>query len=461
MRETPPTSPLTSHPLEGLEALRSRLGGEALTPEDPGYPTACTLWNAMIERQPQLIVRCDDVSDVQECVRFARTHALPLSVRGGGHNIGGRALADGGVVVYQGHRRGVRIEGERVVVEPGATLGDLDAGTLPHGRVVPSGIVSATGIAGLTLGGGFGWLSRRWGLTCDHLEAVDLVTATGEAVRVDADSHPELLWALRGGGGGLGVVTTFHFRSHRLDHEVLAGVVFHRDAEAAFRRFRSRERNRPEELTCLLKLGAAPAAPFLEADLHGQPCAATIGCHSGDDLEQAATDLAPLRIGPGLAADLFEPRRFGQFQAMFDAGEPDGRRNYWKSEYIGELDDELQAILLRALQQLPSPAANIKVFELGGAVARVSAQHSAAGHRDARYIVVIATAWTDPSEDEANLRWVRDFWTQVHARSQRGGYVNFLTEDSDESERRGASGGVDLERLHRVRRTWNPDGLLG
>lgn len=449
---------------DAVETLRGSLDGSSVAPGEAGYDQARQIWNAMIDRRPALIAKCLGAEDVQRCVRFARRHRMPLTVRGGGHNIGGRAVADGALMIDLSERREVRVDVEAGVADvgPGATLGDLDAAAQAHGRVVPTGIVSETGIAGLTLGGGFGWLSRRWGLTCDHLLEAEAVTGEGEIVTAgDAGegSVQDLLWALRGGGGGGVIVTSFRFRLRPLAGPVTAGMMIDEARGEALARFRDRTADGPDDLTCLLRLGAAPPAPFLPESLHGRPVAVTAVCHSGP-AERALLDLAPLRAGASPAADLITARPFTQFQAMFDAGEPRGRRNYWKSEYIVELDDELGRILLEAGGRLPSPAANIKIFQLGGAVARVPAGATSAAHRDARFIVVVASAWEKPAGDEANVSWVRETWRQVHARSGRGGYVNFLTADSAAEEWGAAQSGVDFERLARVRQRFDPDGLF-
>ena len=435
-------------------SLRGDLAG-ALAPGDRDYETVREIWNAMIDRRPALIVPCSSAAEVVRCVEFARRHGVGLSVRGGGHNVGGRALVEGGVMVDFSGWTDVRYDPSAGVadVAPGATLADVDRALVPQGGVVPAGVVSETGIAGLTLGGGFGWLSRRWGLTCDHLVEVELVTTAGATLTVDEASHPELFWALRGGGGGFGIVTRFRFRVRPFEPTVQAGPIFHRAearAEAAAR-YLAGTAGSPETLGCMLKLCAAPPAPFLPEAAHGTPVAVTIACHSGDP-ERVEGDLASLRTAEPLA-DLVEARPFDQFQGMFDAGDPKGRRNYWKSEYVSDVDDEMMADLLARTEVLPSPAANVKVFHLGGAVARVAPE--------ARYIIVVATGWEDPADDEANIQWARETWAAVHARSGRGGYVNFLPDDRTDDETRASLGGVDLARLAAVKRAWDPEGLLG
>jgi FAD/FMN-containing dehydrogenase len=443
--------------------LRARLAGPTLAGSDAGYDEARTLWNAMIDRRPALVARCADASDVQQCVRFAREHGIALTVRGAGHNIGGRGVADDGLMIDLSPRRTVRVDAaERIAhVAPGATLGDVDRATAPHGLVVPSGIVSETGIAGLALGGGFGWLSRRYGLTCDHLVGAEIVTGDGEIVSATEESHPDLLWALRGGGGGCGIATSFRFRTLELDPMVTAGLQFvgADRIEDALLRFRECTEGSPEDLGCAMKLGLAPPAPFLPEPLRGQLSAATLVCHHGDPRD-VDRDIAVLRRDPKPVADVIERRPFVAFQSMLDPGEPKGRRYYWKSEYIDRLDDPIIAAALDAMTRMPSPHANIKVFHLGGAVARVGPEATSAGHRDARYIVAVGSAWEDPAHDEANVAWVRATWQRVHEHSRRGGYINFLTEDSSADERETTRGGVDLTRLAAIVKRYDPDAIF-
>jgi len=446
-----------------LASFRDELECTSVGIDDPHFDEIRQIWNAMIDRRPGLIVRCRHAEDVQRCVQFAGHHGIGVSVRGGGHNIGGRALADGKLLIDLSSDRSVQVDAETrtVVVRGGGLLSDVDTATAPHGLVVPTGIISETGIAGLTLGGGFGWLSRRFGLTCDHLRRVELVTSEGVSRAVDDEHHPELIWALRGGGGAPGVVTSFEFRAQRLNPMVVGGPHFRApdELEDAIDRFRRLTARAPDELGCMLKLAAAPAAPFLPTAMHGRPVATTIVCHTGD-AGRIDGDLDPLRSGVQPAADLIVSRPFVALQSMFDGGERKGRRNYWKSEYIGDLDDAIVAGLLDATQHLPSSSANIKVFFLGGAVSRISHESSAAAHRDARFIVVAATAWDDPAHDEANIGWVRETHARVYERSGRGGYINFLTEDVDPRERATAQAGVDLARLELIRRRYDPNGLF-
>lgn len=443
--------------------LRERLALPTVAPGDDGYEDARRIWNQMIDRRPALIARCAGAGDVERCLELADEAGVPVTVRGGGHNIGGLAVADGALMIDLSGERAVRVDpaARTAEVSPGATLADVDRATQEHGLALPAGLMSETGVAGLTLGGGFGWLSRRWGLTCDHLVSAEVVTGDGETVTAGAESHPELFWALRGGGGGCGVVTSFRFRLRELGTTVTGGMLVHAGADAAgaMERFRARTENPPEELSCLLKLGSAPAAPFLPESLHGRPAVISAACHSGPAAE-AERDLEPLRRGSAPVADLLVPRPFVELQSLFDAAERKGRRNYWKSEYLDGIDDRLAALLLEQLDRLPAASSNIKVFRLGGAVARVPAAATAVGHRDARYICAIGSAWDRPEDDDANVAWVREVWSRVHELSGRGGYVNFLTADADAGQVDAAYAGVDLERLEAVRRRYDPRDVL-
>lgn len=444
--------------------LRSALAGETLAENEQGYEEARALWNGMIDRRPRLIARCADPDDVVRCVRFAGEQGVELTVRGGGHNIGGRALVEGGLVADLSGWRRVVVDADagEAVVGAGATLGDVDRATQEHGLAVPVGIVSQTGIGGLTLGGGFGWLSRRFGLACDHLVAAEVVTAAGERLTVDEGNHPDLFWALRGGGGGFAAVTSLRFRLRPVGPVVAAGLVVHRGGEAmaAAAHYRETTAAAPETLGSFFLLRLAPPAPFLPAAMHGQPIAAFVVCHHGDE-DAAARDLAPWRSWGAPVADVVAPRRFADFQSLFDPQAPKGRRYYWRSEYVGGFEESLAAVLADHAARITSPFSDIKVFHLGGAVSRVPAGTTAAAHRDAEFIVVVAAAWTDAAEDERHIGWVRDCWRDVDALSGRGGYLNFLTADAAAPQVRGAYGGVDLDRLRAVKRRYDPTGLLG
>lgn len=448
-----------------VQELRDSLPDGSSAPGDADYEESRAIWNGMIDRRPALIARCSSAGDVARCIAFAREHGIALTVRGGGHNIGGRALADGALVVDLSKRRGVAVDADArtATVEPGATLADVDAATAAHGLVLPSGIVSETGIAGLTLGGGFGWLSRRFGLTADHLREAEVVSGDGEILRVaEGNGHDDLLWALRGGGGGGGIVTSFDYHLRPAGPRMTCGMVVRRgdEAETSARRFREHAAEASEDLTLLLVLRNAPPAPFLPEAIHGEPIAGIAMCHCGET-EVAAEEVAPLRQFGDPVADLVDVKPFVEHQQMFDPLEPAGWRYYWKSEYIDTLDDPMLEMLLGHAEHCPSPHSAILVFHLGGEVARVPSDATAAAHRDARFIVNIAGAWEDAADDEENIAWVRSLWERVHRRSRRGGYVNFLTEDAGREEWSASRGGVDIGRLQRIRRRYDSSGILG
>ena len=357
-----------------IATLRKRLRGALLQASDPGYVEARTIWNAMIAKRPALIARVSGSADVVACVNFARETGMPLSVRGGGHNVAGAALCDGGLMIDMSLRRGVRVDpGRRIVrVEGGATWGDVDHETQPFGLVVPSGIVSNTGVAGFTMGGGFGWTSRKFGYAADNLVSVDVVTADGELRLASEAENPDLFWALRGGGGNFGAVTSFEFRANRHGPQALCGMVVYPmgDARSVAQQFREITAAAPDELCCLLILRRAPAAPYLSADVHGKPIAAIAACWAGDPGDGRAAVL-PLKTFARPLADTIERKPFVEHQTMLDAGQPFGRRYYWKSHYFDEIGDNLIDAMVEHAQRIASPYSAALLMHLGGAPARI------------------------------------------------------------------------------------------
>lgn len=441
------------------EDFRTRHRGPVLEPGQPGYDEACALWNGMIRRRPAVVARCTGVADVREALRFARETGLPLAVKSVGHNIAGRALNDGGLVLDLSGLRGIRpIPEERTVhVQPGASWGDVDRETQAFGLAVPGGIVSSTGVAGLTVGGGFGWLTRKHGFTCDNVLSFDVVTADGayRTVRPGDD----LFWGLAGGGGHLGVVTSFEFRMHPVGPEVMGGMIlFPMDrAPEIFRFFREFTAEAPEELTCLLVLRPAPAAPFLPPHLHGSPVVGLVACHAGS-LEAGRKALEPVKALREPLADRIAPTPFVALQRILDAGQPAGRNYYWKSEYLGELPDELGELLIRGGRAIASPHSAILVFQLGGAVSRIAPEANAASNREARYLVNVAASWTGEHETDREMAWARSTWESVRGHST-GTYLNFLPEE-DLQARREHAHGSHLRRLEELKARYDPEGLL-
>jgi FAD/FMN-containing dehydrogenase/DNA-binding HxlR family transcriptional regulator len=448
-----------------ISALAARLSGPVLLPGQPEYEPARQIWNAMIDRYPAAIARCGGAADVKDCVDFARDNGMAVSVRGGGHNIAGTAICDDGLVIDLSGSRSIHVDARRrrVRVAPGVTLGELDREAQAFGLVVPAGIVSSTGVAGLTLAGGFGWLTRRWGFTSDNLISVDLVTAGGDLVRASRDENADLFWAIRGGGGNFGVVTSFEFGAHPLGPLVVAGMVVHPMARAcqAIDLYREVCAAAPDELTSLLMLRKAPPAPFLPAAVHGQSVAVVAACHGGSPA--VATKLMrPLKKFGQPLADTIEPKLFCEHQRLFDAAQPKGRRYYWKSDYFDELSAEVTDLLLFAAERLTSPHSAILVMHLGGAAARIPDNESAASHRHARYVVNIAASWEHPP-DEPHVAWARQSFSAIAPYSLGGGYINFLTADelaAGDERVRASYGSYKYERLSRLKATWDPTNLF-
>ncbi len=447
---------------ETLDALAGALRGDLVPPEHEDYDEARTVWNAMVDKRPALIVRCAGPADVLAAVRFAGEHDLLTAVKSGGHNIAGTALCDDGLVIDLSGMTGVRVDPERRVAhaQPGLDWGALDRETQAFGLATPGGIVSTTGIAGLTLGGGFGWLTRKHGLTCDNLLSADVVTPDGDFVRASEDENPELFWGLRGGGGNFGVVTSFEYRLHPLGPEVLAGLVLYplERAGEVFDFFRRFTAETPEELGTLLLLRNAPAAPFLPEELHGAPVVGIAVCYAGpvEDGKRAVEPLAEL--GEPLI-DLVGPKPFMAHQSFLDAAQPPGRRYYWKSEYYRELSDDLGTVLAERAANLSSPLSAILLKHLGGAAARANGNATSAAHRQGEYVLNIASSWTDATEDQRHIEWTREVWERARALDPVGTYVNFLNPDADE-ERIRAAYGEHYDRLADLKRRVDPENLF-
>ena len=439
----------------------ANLTGSLLTPESPGYDEARTIWNAMIDRRPGLIVRCATAEDVARAVRFGRAHDLLVAVRGGGHNIAGNAVCHGGLMIDLSPMRSVRVDqaARTAVVGPGCTLGDVDRTTQSYGLAVPLGVNSTTGIAGLTLGGGFGWLSRRLGLTIDSLLSAEVVTADGEIVRASASEHPELFWGLRGGGGNFGVVTSFEFRLHPVGPEVLAGLVVHPlgAAKDVLRYYREFVAGTPEALACWFVMRLAPPLPFLSPEWHGKPILALAMCWSGD-VSVGEKVTAPLREFGSPLADVVAPNPYADWQTALDPLLTPGFRNYWKSHDFLELSDGLIDVLVSHAERIPDPNTEIAYAQLGGAVSRVPGEATAYGHRDAQYVMNVHGRWADPDRDAVCIGWARDLFRAAAPYATGGVYVNFLT--GDEPDRVRAAYGSNYERVVALKNRYDPTNLF-
>jgi FAD/FMN-containing dehydrogenase len=445
-----------------VDELRAALRGPLLLAGDAGYEEARSVWNAMIDRRPALVARCIGVSDVVAGVRFARESGIALSMKGGGHNISGLAVAEGGLMLDLSQMRGVWVDPRSRVAraQPGCLLGDVDRETQLHGLAAVLGFVSATGIAGLTLGGGFGYTSRRFGWTSDNVRSMDLVTADGRLVSASEEENPDLFWGLRGGGGNFGVVTGVEYELHPLGPEVFAGAVAWRADEAprVLEMFRQAAADAPPELTLVAAMRIAPPAPWLHPDAHGKPIVMLLACHTGE-ITEAEKRLAPIKAFGKPVGDILQRRPYVTQQSLLDATQPRGRRYYWKSEYLPGIETQMLAKVMEHASRLTSPHSAIIVFQLGGAVGRWPSDHSAVGNRDAGAVLNITAAWEKEAEDSVHVEWARSTWRDMRRFSTGGTYVNFLTED-ETAERVAAAYGKNLARLAEVKTRWDPANLF-
>lgn len=442
---------------DDLAALRSSLRGEIVLSDEEGFDTARAIWNAMIDRRPAAIIRCRGTSDVMEAVRFTSKHDLLVAVRGGGHNIAGKAVCDGGILIDLSLMRAVHVDRETRTawVEPGATLSEFDRECQAFSLATPVGINSTTGIAGLTLGGGFGWITRKYGLTIDNLLAADIVMANGEMLRASETQNADLFWALRGGGGNFGVVTGFKFQLHDFAPQVLSGLIVHPfdDTPVLLEQYRSFVRNAPKELTVWVVMRQAPPLPFLPKEWHGKHVFILAACYAGD-MAEGEKVVAPLRSIGKPIADVISPHTFTAWQAAFDPLLTPGARNYWKSHDFAELSDETCAKLLEFGRRLPSPECEIFIANLGGRMGEISADATAYGGRMAKFVLNVHARWRDVADDQRCVGWARDLFKATEPYAMGTAYVNFLTEE--EGERLTSAYGSNYGRLAGIKAKYDP-----
>lgn len=447
--------------LRRIEELRSGFNGEILLPEDAGYHGARRIWNAMVDRRPAVIARCATTLDVVRCVNFARDSGLLLAVRGGGHNIAGNAMCDDGMVIDLSRMKAAHVDPVRrlVTIEAGATLADLDAATQPHGLATPTGINSTTGIAGLTLGGGFGWLSRKFGMTVDNLESAEVVTAAGAVLRADATENPDLFWALKGGSGNFGVVTRFEFRLHQVGPDLLSGLLVFpiSEAKSVLQKYREFAARAPEELSVWTVLRLAPPLPFLPQQFHGQGMVALALLYAGDPAEGERL-IEPLRRFGTLLGEHVGVQPYRAWQQTFDPLLAPGARNYWKSHNFTTLQDGLFDAIIEYIKTLPSPLCEIFIGAIGGATARPAPDAAAYAHRDAQFVMNVHGRWEDPDDDKRCIGWAREFFKASAPFASGGVYVNFLT--ADENDRVASAYGPNYARLAQVKRTYDSENLF-
>jgi FAD/FMN-containing dehydrogenase len=433
--------------------------GRLISAGHDDYHMARAVWNGAIDRRPRLIARCVGTADVVAAVRFARDHGLEIAIRGGGHNVAGTAVCDDGIVIDLSAMRGVRVDpaGRRAWVQGGALWGDVDRETQAHGLATTGGIVSHTGVAGLALGGGVGWLMRKHGLTVDNLVAADIVTADGERLRASEDEHPDLFWALRGGGGNFGVVTSFEFRLHPVGPTVLAGPVLWdaRDAVEVLRFYRDFVREAPDELGTVVRFGAAPPLPAIPEELHWRPVLMVGACYAGP-IEDGERALRPLRAFRASLLDLVGPTPYVGFQGALDSTVVHGWSYYWKSTHLPELRDDLVDVIAEHAFRGSSPRSYVAMFHLKGAVGRVAEEGTAFGNRQASHAMTIDAVWR-PGEDvgDRDTAWARGFFAAL-GRFREGVYVNFLGGDEAPGRVREAYGDAIYDRLSEVKSTYDP-----
>ena len=436
--------------------------GELILPSDAGYETARKVWNGMIDRRPGMILRCAGVADVKQSINFARKHDLLVAVRGGGHNVAGNAVCDDGMVIDMSRMRAVRVDpaGRTAVVEAGATWRDVDHETQAFGLATTGGLVSTTGVAGFTLGGGIGWLMRRYGTTCDNLVSADVVTADGEFLITSATENSDLFWGLRGGGGNFGLVTAFEYRLHPVGPIVLGGMLIYKAERAReiLRYYRDYVGKISEDLTTLAAFVTAPPLPFIPAHLHGKPIFAIVLCHAGS-IEKGQAELKPLRDQTRPDVDLVQPMPYTVLQTMLDDGAPAGLQNYWKSDYLRELPDGAIDKIADHASRAESPLTQIHIHHIAGYVGRVSRDDTAFGHRDAPFVLNIVAMWQDPEQKEKHVDWARKFFADMRRYTSGGVYVNFLGEEGEDRVR-AAYGKPVYDRLVALKDQYDPKNFF-
>lgn len=446
---------------EATERLKGKVKGQVVLPDDPNYDEVRAIWNAMIDRRPAVIVQCANADDVPHAIQFARQNGLDISIRGAGHNIAGNAVCEGGMMIDLSTMRNVRVDTakRRAYVEPGATLADFDEAVQKHGLTTPVGINSTTGIAGLTLGGGFGWLTRKYGMTIDNLVSADVVTADGKKIRASENENADLFWAIRGGGGNFGVVTQFEFNLHPVGPEILAGlIVFPLDqAKQVLRQYRKFVESAPEELSVWVVLRQAPPLPFLPEEVHGKGVIVLAIFYAGD-IAEGEKLIAPLRGFGDAHGEHIGAMPYVQWQKAFDPLLAHGARNYWKSHNFTELSDEALDTMIEFAKRLPSPQCEIFVGLIAGAANRVPSDAMAYGHRDAKFVMNVHGRWDEAAQDETCISWARAFFQASAPYASAGAYVNFMTED--ESGRVVAAYGANYPRLREIKKKYDPENVF-
>lgn len=441
--------------------FKARFGGDTVLPGDSDYDDMRQIWNAMIDRQPALIARCTSPDDVVHAVNFARQHQLLVSIRGGGHNIAGNAVCDDGLMIDLSLMKGVHVDpgARRATVEPGCTLADFDAAAQQHGLATPLGINSTTGVAGLTLGGGFGWLSRKHGMTVDNLLSVDVVTADGRQIRASETENADLFWGVRGGGGNFGIVTRFEFRLHPVGPNVLSGLIVFpfEQAKSVLEQFAGFTETMPDELNVWVVTRQAPPFPFLPEDSHGKEMVALAVCYAGDPAEGEKL-IAPLRGFGSVLGEHVGVQPYVDWQQAFDPLLTKGARNYWKSHNFVRLEEGAVDAIIEYAATLPSPQCEILIGTIGAQTARVAPDAMAYASRDANYVLNVHARWESADDDDRCIAWARKFFAKSQPFASSGAYINFLTQD--ETDRVAFAFGPAYQRLVELKKKYDPTNLF-
>ncbi|HVO93661.1 MAG TPA: FAD-binding oxidoreductase [Terriglobales bacterium] len=441
--------------------LKDMIKGNVLVADDPGYEDARQIWNAMIDRRPAVIVQCANADDVKMAIGFARRSKVEISIRGGGHNIAGNALCDDGLTIDFSHMKNVRVDAakRRVYVEPGATLANLDEATQAYGLATPVGINSTTGIAGLTLGGGFGWLTRKFGMTIDNLVSVDVVTAEGRKIRASKTDNAELFWAIRGGGGNFGIVTQFEFQLFPVGPEIFAGLIVFpfSQAKKILNQYRQFVNSAPEELNVWVVLRKAPPLPFLPQNVHGKEVVVLPIFYCGAPAE-AEKLVAPIRTFGDPLGEHLGAQPYVAWQKAFDPLLTPGARNYWKSHNFTQLVDGVLDSIMEFAGKLPSPQCEIFIGMIAGAPNRIAPDAMAYGHRDAKFVLNVHGRWDEAKDDQKCIAWAREFFKASAPYASAGAYVNFMTEE--ENDRIVAAYGANYQRLVQIKKRYDPENIF-
>jgi FAD/FMN-containing dehydrogenase len=443
-----------------LDNLREQVRGEVIGKDDEGYDIARRVYNAMIDRRPAVVVRAANAGDVMAAVNFAREGHLDLAIRAGSHSVPGFGTCDGGVVIDLSRMRGVRVDpkAKTARADGGATWGDFNSATYAFGLATTGGIISTTGVAGLTLGGGIGYLARGFGLSLDNLLSADVVTADGHFRVASQKENEDLFWALRGGGGNFGVVTSFEFQMHPVK-DIYGGVMFFelKDGEHLLRFYRDYIKDAPEEMGAFPAFQIAPPLPFIPEKRHGQPFIALVACWAGP-MDKGEKQFKPFHDVAQVVAEMVGPMPYPALNSAFDGLVPPGLQHYWKANFVKELTNKSIAAHMEHGPKVPAVNSTVHIYPINGACHRVKSDATAFAYRDANFATVIAGMWPEPAQNTANIKWVRDYYDATAPQSEPGGYVNFMSDDDQSRIKANYKGNYD--RLVKIKEKYDPDNLF-